>query len=223
MTIADQSIDAFLGDVASTRVTPSGGAVAAVGGAMGAALCEMVCIHTIGHGDDRTTTDAATGAAETAATHGRADVEATDPDFAALRNDFGDRRGRLLDLADADVAAVDAVGEAFAADVGADRRHEAAKRATEVPIETAATARDVLADAVAVVEYGNRNAVPDGVTGAYLAHAAVRASAATVRANLDALADEPTATFAERADAIEADADRALAAVRSATAAPDRD
>ncbi|QHS17065.1 cyclodeaminase/cyclohydrolase family protein [haloarchaeon 3A1-DGR] len=219
MTIADRPIGDFLADVASARVTPSGGAVAAVGAAMGAALCEMVCIHTVGHEDDR----AATNAAETNAAQGPKDAEGTDPDFIALRSVFGDRRERLLELADADVAAVNAVGEAFAADVGPDRRHEAAERATEVPIETAATARDVLTDAIAVIEHGNRNAVPDGVTGAFLAHAAVRASTATVRANLASLEDEPAATFAERADAIEADADRALAAVRSATAAADRD
>ncbi|WP_280537774.1 cyclodeaminase/cyclohydrolase family protein [Halopenitus sp. POP-27] len=219
MTIADQPIGAFLSDVASARVTPSGGAVAAIGGAMGAALCGMVCIHTIEHGDDR----APANATETATNPGRANAETSPPDFIVLRNAFESRRERLLDLADADVAAVDAVGEAFAADGSPDRQHEAAKRATEVPIETAATARDVLVDAIAVTEHGTRNAVPDGVTGAFLAHAAVHASVATVRANLDHLEDEPAAAFAERADAIEADADRSLAAVCSADVTADRE
>jgi formiminotetrahydrofolate cyclodeaminase len=48
MTFANQTISEFLEHVAAATVTPSGGAVAAIGGAAGAALCEMVCIHTIG-------------------------------------------------------------------------------------------------------------------------------------------------------------------------------
>lgn len=52
MNFADQTISEFLEDVAATTVTPSGGAVAAIGGAFGAALCEMVCIHTIKNNDD---------------------------------------------------------------------------------------------------------------------------------------------------------------------------
>lgn len=45
MTFASQELRAFTDAVASTSVTPSGGAVAAVVGAMGASLCEMGCLH----------------------------------------------------------------------------------------------------------------------------------------------------------------------------------
>jgi hypothetical protein len=46
MTYADDSIDDFLSAVASESVTPAGGTTAAVVGATGAALCEMVCLHS---------------------------------------------------------------------------------------------------------------------------------------------------------------------------------
>lgn len=45
MTFAGHEIEAFTDAVASRSVTPSGGAVAAVVGALGASLCEMGCLH----------------------------------------------------------------------------------------------------------------------------------------------------------------------------------
>lgn len=45
MTFASLEIEAFTDAVASRSVTPSGGAVAAVVGALGASLCEMGCLH----------------------------------------------------------------------------------------------------------------------------------------------------------------------------------
>ena len=80
MTFADQSIDEFLESVASATVTPSGGAVAAVCGAAGAALCQMVCIHTAGK-------------------DGYADVER---EMHSARDAFETHRIRLLALADED-------------------------------------------------------------------------------------------------------------------------
>lgn len=80
MTYGTRSIDDFLSAVASERVTPAGGTVAAVVGAAGAALCEMVCIH--------------------------ADDPATE--LAGVGEDLGRHRHRLRELADADADAVEA-------------------------------------------------------------------------------------------------------------------
>lgn len=188
MTFADQPIGEFLDDVASGQVTPSGGAVAAVGGAMGAALCEMVCIHTLG------TDMSERGAGELR--------EVGD----ALTN----HRDRLLDLADEDAAAVDAVGAAF--ETGDDAQIQAAaKRSTEIPLEVAEVCLDVLEYARTVTAKGTPVAVPDAAVGALLAMAALQASVSTVRANLDMIDDESVvAALSQRADEVEAAGEAAL-------------
>jgi len=185
MTFADQPIGEFLDGVASGQVTPSGGAVAAVGGAMGAALCEMVCIHTAG------TEEAAT-------------------ELSGVGDTLADRRERLLALADEDAAAVDAVGAAFESGDD-DRIQAAAKRSTKVPLETAEVCLDVVEHARTVTAKGTPVAVPDAAVGALLAAAALQASVATVRANLDVIDDESfVAAMKQRADEAEAAGEAAL-------------
>ena len=188
MTFADQPIGEFLDDVASGQVTPSGGAVAAIGGAMGAALCEMVCIHTVG-----------------------ADGTQTAPaELREVGDALADRRERLLDLADEDATAVDAVGDAF--ESGDDARIQAAsRRSTEVPLETAEVCLTVVEHARTVTAKGTAVAVPDAAVGALLAAAALQASVSTVRANLDMLDDESVvAAMRQRADEAEAAGEAAL-------------
>ena len=182
MTFGDQPISEFLDEVASGQVTPSGGAVAAVGGAMGAALCEMVCIHTV-------------SADESSADSG---------ELAALADALAESRERLLALADEDAAAVDAVEVAF--ESGNDDRIQAAsKRSTEVPLETAEVCLVVVEHARTVTAKGTPVAIPDAAVGALLAAAALQASASTVRANLDMIDDESfVAAMKQRADATEA-------------------
>ena len=167
MRVAEQSIEAFLSGVASGAVTPSGGAAAALGGALGAALGEMVCLHTVGKA-------------------GYEDIEA---ELTELGDALADHRRRLLELADEDVAAVDRVQSTFESSSATDRR-EAMTQATAVPLETAEVCLDVLEGVLVAVEKGNERATADGLVGAFLAHAALRASTATVRANLETLEDE---------------------------------
>ncbi|KAA9405099.1 formimidoyltetrahydrofolate cyclodeaminase [Haloarcula hispanica] len=188
MTFADQPISEFLDDVASGQVTPSGGAVAAVGGAMGAALCEMVCIHTVG-------TDGSEAAAD---------------ELSEVGDTLADRRERLLALADEDAATVDAVGAAIESGDD-DRIQVASKRSTEVPLETAEVCLDVVEHARTVTAKGTPVAVPDAAVGALLAAAALQASVATVRANLDMIDDESfVAAMKQRADEAEAAGKAAL-------------
>jgi formiminotetrahydrofolate cyclodeaminase len=194
VTVADLTIGEFLDCVASREVTPSGGAVAAVGGAAGAALCEMTCVHTL------------------------AAADATD-DTAALRDardDLADLRAQLLALADEDVAAVDGVQAAFeAADsVGKDAVQEAAERATESPLETAEACRDVLECAAVATDAGAPSAIPDATTGGSLAHAGLRAAVWTARSNLGLPEDDAFVAGAEeRAADLESAGSRLLDSV----------
>jgi len=192
VTVADLTIGEFLDGVASREVTPSGGAVAAVGGAAGAALCEMTCIHTL------------------------AAADADDTALRDARDDLADLRAQLLTLADEDAAAVDGVQAAFeAADsVGEDAVQEAAERATESPLGTAEACRDVLECATVATDAGAPNAVPDAATGGSLAHAGLRAGVWTARSNLGLLEDDAfVADAEERAAALESAGSRLLDSV----------
>lgn len=176
MAFANDSISSFLDGVASENVTPSGGAVAALTGAMAASLCEMVCIHTLGHENDD-------------------DVAA---ELTEMGETFQDHRNRLLELADEDKTAVEAFQSTLAsaeteAESGTEsqrERVEASKRMTEPPLETAEICLDILEHAVVLTESGTQNAVADSLTGVFLARAALNACTWTARANLELIDDE---------------------------------
>ncbi len=78
MTLAQETLDAFLSSIASENIAPGGGSAAAVVGATGTALCEMVCIQTPG-----------------------------DEDLAGRRADLEASRDRLMELAETDRRLVD--------------------------------------------------------------------------------------------------------------------
>lgn len=183
MTTAKHTIETVLESVASTAVTPSGGAVAGLAGAFGAALGEMVCLHTVGK-------------------DGYEDVE---DELLTIGDSLETSRYRLLELADEDVAAVGRVQSSFRESHASEgEQQEAMKRATEVPLETAAECLDTLEGILVAVERGNQRAVADGVVGAYLAHAGLCGAIATVRANLEAIDDEEfVAETSTRTDELE--------------------
>jgi len=169
MTIADGSLSQFLSAVASSAVIPSAGAVTAVGGAAGAALCEMVCLHTVEKDGYDEVTD----------------------ELAEVGEELRDVRHRLLALADEDVAAVEAVQAA-----PDDRKRQ--KRATEVPLEVAELSLVVLESAAVVAVDGTETARADAVAGGRLACAAICASLVIVRTNRKRVDDEPFLTVCDR-------------------------
>ena len=180
MRYADWTIGEFLERVGSSQLTPSGGAVAAIGGALGAALCEMVCAHT----DDESLAESAAQVASC--------------------------RERLLDLADEDAAAVRAFQDAqTAVDTDSVEAEEglqtARQRLLDVPVQIAETCLVVVEWTARVLADANPRTVADGVTGALLAHAALQAAVHTARTNSNG--DEATR---DRLATIEADAAVAL-------------
>jgi formiminotetrahydrofolate cyclodeaminase len=186
--IAEQSVEAFLANVASSRVAPSAGASAAVTGALAASLGEMVCIHT-------------------------PDGEAS-PRLETARADLATGRERLLALAAEDATAVETVQTAFEAESDTDHGQAALRRATEVPVQIAETARDVAEAATVVTSDGTQNARTDAVVSAHLARAAVVSAATIVRENVDLLTDESVVADARaRIEAAETATDEAVAAV----------
>lgn len=162
MTFPSQTIAAFLDGIASENVTPAGGTAAAVTGATGAALCEMVCIHTIekeGHGD-------------------------AVPELRAARDELNTQREHLLRLADTDASVVDDLS-------GSSPPSQAVlKRATGVPLTIAEACATVLDAAIVPTKIGTERARPDAVTGAHLVESALQSAVFTVRTNTDYIDDQ---------------------------------
>ncbi|WP_311173782.1 cyclodeaminase/cyclohydrolase family protein [Halobellus ordinarius] len=198
MASDERTIDEYLAAIASEQVAPAGGSAVAIAGAMGAALCEMVCIHTLAARDEPDRDPDANAAT-------RADGEAT---LRELRTDLERERHRLLALADGDAELVEDLFGGGANGSTARLR----KRATGIPLAIAEASVTVLDGATIASERGRPGVAADATTGAYLADAAIRASLATVRTNLETLSDDEfAADVAERMATIEA----AAAALRT--------
>ncbi len=174
--LAGLPLHEFLNRVAAPTPTPGGGAVAALAGACGAALGEMVAALP------RTRQNAASE---------RAELDLVLPALSAAR-------ARLETLVQLDVEAFDRLLRAFRlpkdTDAQRDARRaaiaDATKDATLVPLETARVCADVLTLLETVAGAGNRAAAADLLVAIGIVRAAADGAAANVRANLDTLDDQ---------------------------------
>lgn len=172
MDYQDETVGDLLSGIASERVAPAGGTAAAVVGALGAALCEMVCVHTL---------------------EADASPEAAD-DLAEARDDLHRQRDHLLRLAASDATLVD---DLFGASSGGLEQSDL-KRSVGVPKAIAEASLTVLELAADVTADGTRSAVLDAATAVFLVHSALRASAYTAQSNLDAVTDDDFVAVVER-------------------------
>jgi len=204
--IGEERIDRFLATLASDSPTPGGGAVAALAGAAGAALIEMVCNLTI---DKKNYEDA----------WGR---------MRDIRGQAERARGELVTLADRDATAFDGVMEAFR--MPKDTEEQRAVRAAaiqrgyltaaQVPLEIARASASLVPLALETVERGNVNAASDGVSAAQMLFAGTECAIYNVQINAAALKD-PTAAGALREEVagLQGTAEELLAAANAAFAA----
>ena len=169
------SLDRFLADVASDAPTPGGGTAAAVAGALGAALAEMVAALTLSK-------------------------ERFAPAHAAMRSisqAARKSRAEFLSLAREDAQAYEAVVAARRLpkeneEQKTSRQHAidaANRRATEVPMRTARLAASLLSALPELVEKGNPNALSDAGSAAILLESAVEGALLNVGINLPGVAD----------------------------------
>lgn len=193
----------LLDRVAAPSPTPGGGSVAAVAGALGTALTQMVA------GLPRTR-------------HDNDDERAM---LATVQGPLADLRARLLALADDDTAAFDRLMAAFrlpkATDTDkAERKaaiQAATRDATTVPLQTAVACARVLDLLGTVAALGNPSASSDLLVAIGMLRAAAEGAAANVRINLGSLADE--SFRADAAARIAATLDEVAAHTHAATAA----
>lgn len=195
---ADITPDPFLEAVAANTPTPGGGSVAALGGALAAALTQMV-------------------AGLTAGRKKYADVDG--PARAALARAAELREQLTAAIAD-DAAAFERVMAAWRAQPPDETAVQAAMReAGEVPLQVAQLSLEVMRLALQMATVGNVNAVTDAAAGALMARAAVEAAALNVKINGAGLQDRDRAqAWRTTADALVAEAQQLAASVSDVAA-----
>jgi methenyltetrahydrofolate cyclohydrolase len=170
-----RTMNTFLDELASESPAPGGGSVAALAGALGAALTSMVCRLTIGKKK-------------------YADVEV---EMKTILTQAEALRAQFTSLVDKDTAAFNKVMEAYGLPKESEAQkalrtaaiREATKEATMVPLEVMKHCIDAMALAGNAGAKGNVNSVSDAGVSALMLHAACESAALNVRINLKALND----------------------------------
>lgn len=176
MSLTSLSVTDLLDAFASSAPTPGGGSAAALAGAMGASLLEMV--------------------ARMPKTKNGTDEERTTLDAAAER--LATLRADLTRFVDEDTAAYDQVTGAFKLPKGTDEEkaarstaiQAAMRAATEAPLKTMRACAETLKHAATVAAHGNPNASSDVEVGTALAKAGLFGADKNVEINLGSLKDE---------------------------------
>jgi len=181
------NVNGFLGELASDSPTPGGGSVAALCGALGAALASMVCNLTVGKKK-------------------YADVEDQMND---ILEESEALRLELTQFIEEDAMAFDQVMEAMKLPKETDeekasrraRIQEALVDAASVPIAVMGRCVAVIHLARLVAESGNTNAVSDAGVAALVGRAGAHAARLNVLINLGGISAPEHADFVEKAAA----------------------
>ena len=195
MGVKDRTLEEYLESIAAATPTPGGGSVAALCGALSAALSRMVANLAIG----------------------KEGYESVQAELKELERRAKALQSRLLVLMEEDAIAYDAVISAMrlAKKTEAERAarvramQSAYETATTVPLDTMQACSDALGIALVAAQKGNRNAISDAGVAALVAEAGLRAAGLNVRINLAALKDHALrAEIEKRLEAILNEADR---------------
>jgi len=180
MKLVELQTQEFVEKVANDAPAPGGGSVAALAGALAAALCAMVARLTLG----------------------KEKYRGTWKEMEHLRDSADALMHRLLELVDEDTAAYNQVLSAFnlPGDNEAQKQtrraaiQSATKKATAVPMETLRSVAGLLDLAATAVEKGNPNCLSDAGVSAHLIRAAASGAAYNVTINLLTLDDQNFST-----------------------------
>lgn len=165
----------FLDEVASNSPAPGGGSVAALSGALGAALSSMVCNLT----------------------RGKQGYETVQDEIREILGKSEELRKDLTDLIDKDTDAFNEVMKALKMSKETEDQKElrrnalqtAFKQAAEIPLETARKCVQILDVAHIVAVKGNKNSITDAAVSALMAQTGVQAAMLNVRVNLSSIKD----------------------------------
>jgi formiminotetrahydrofolate cyclodeaminase len=168
-------LKSFLDELASASPAPGGGSVAALSGALGAALSSMVCRLTIG----------------------KKKYAGVEEEMKKILSQSEELREQFTVLIEKDSAAFNKVMEAISLPKDSEPQkalrnaaiREATKEATLVPLQVMKHCIDALALVQTVAASGNPNSISDAGVAALMLHAAVEGAALNVRINLNGLED----------------------------------
>ena len=193
MDMQDMNVRALLELTASDAPAPGGGAIAALSGALGAALTAMVGSLTMGKKGYESVQEEMAETTAKANALAQKLLSAMDEDA----NSFNGYMAALKMPKDND-------------EEKATRRaamQEALKSASLVPLNTAKTAAEIFPLAEAAVRSGNKNAVTDGLVAAMMARTAVLGALMNVKINLGSIKDEAfVSELRETCSALQAEA-----------------
>ncbi len=203
MMTAEMTIEQFLAALAARQTMPGGGAAAAVTGGQAAGLVSMVINFTLGNPKF-------------------AEVERVMQGYLTQSEAL---RSEILGLADADIAAFNAVAAGYRMPRRSDEEKAARtaaiqqglKGATEVPFQLAEQCLALMTLVEPVAAQGNPNVVSDAATALYLIESAFHAALINVNINLKVIKDEAfVAAGVERRDALRAEFQQRRAAAQAA-------
>jgi glutamate formiminotransferase / formiminotetrahydrofolate cyclodeaminase len=172
----DPGIEEFAADVATPEAVPGGGSVAALAGALAAALGEMTA----------------------GLTEGKKEYQAVELQARELHVNLANARKRLQELIWTDSAAYQAALDAHRLpneteqQMAARRQaiEQAMRGATQVPLRTAQAALNVLESLQVLISIGNKSARSDAAAGAHLAFAAIKGCQYATLFNIAGLQDK---------------------------------
>lgn len=176
--LKDQKIKTFLDSLASESATPGGGSVAALTGAMSAALISMVSNLTVG----------------------KEKYQHLEDDIKLLLQKSESLRAKLEELMEKDVE----VFNQLMAIMKLPRNNEEEKKirnqkmqialieAAKVPLEVARKSKELIDICQEIADKGNKNAISDAGVAVILAEAAFDSAIINVKINLNMIKDEKT-------------------------------
>ncbi len=172
----DQPLRHFMDKLASKSPEPGGGSVAALTGALGAALVSMVSNLTLGKDKYK-------------------DVQSQ---IETLLKESENLRGEMQDLIQKDTEAYGALSEVYRMPKNTDaekavrssKMQEALKKACQVPFEIGLKSLEVAKLAERAAEIGNVAAVSDAGVAVLLAQACAQSAALNVKINVNSIRDE---------------------------------
>ena len=174
--LASLTVKGFLSELASNSPAPGGGSVAALSGALGAALSSMVCNLTVGKEKYKDVQD----------------------EIKDVLKESETLRKQLTKLIDKDTEAFNDVMKAFKMPKETEEQKEKRKQAIQegyktaaaVPLETARTCEKILDIAMIIAEKGNESSITDAAVSALMAQAGVQSAILNVKINLSSIKDK---------------------------------
>ncbi len=166
----------FINAVGSNSPAPGGGSVAALSGALSAALVNMVINLTVG----------------------KEKYQEYEEELIAIRDKSIELQERLTRYVDEDTQTFNLVMEAYKLPKETDQDkskrsaaiQDAMKKAAELPLEVAKACLEVMRFSETVVSKGNTNCLSDGGVGCLMAHAGLQGAVFNVQINLGSIKDE---------------------------------